>query len=216
MRDVRHLQTSTTLPRGWSRTYPNLVSMEAVKGAECYSFDSSLPAKAPAHNVLAAFARNVVGPMDYMPVVLDDNVYPHVTTWAHELALAVVFESGLLHFGDGPAAYAKLSGAALQYLKDVPAAWDDTRFVSGEPGRHVVLARRRGDEWFLAGISALDSRLPLTFALGFLSPGPRRATLIEDGAGPRATVERELTVSRDSPLTLELQPFGGFVARQRS
>ncbi|MBM4029937.1 MAG: glycoside hydrolase family 97 protein, partial [Planctomycetes bacterium] len=78
-----------TLPRGWSRTYPHLMTMEAVRGEECYSFDKRFTAEAPTHNVIIPFTRNVVGPMDYTPVMFADNVYPHLTTYTHELALPV-------------------------------------------------------------------------------------------------------------------------------
>ena len=77
------------------------MSMEAVRGEECYIFDPQFPTEAPCHNTILPFTRNVVGPMDYTPVMFADNVYPHLTTNAHELALSVVFESGWLHFADG-------------------------------------------------------------------------------------------------------------------
>ncbi|RMF89190.1 MAG: glycoside hydrolase family 97 protein, partial [Planctomycetota bacterium] len=83
-----------TIPRGWQRTWPHLMSMEAVKGAECYTFAADFPANAPVHNTILPFTRNAIGSMDYTPVAFSDERYPHITTNAHELALSVVFESG--------------------------------------------------------------------------------------------------------------------------
>ena len=133
-----------TLPRGWSRTYPHLMSMEAVRGEECYSFDQQFTTEAPVQNVILPFTRNAVGPMDYTPVMFTRTTFPHLTTNAHELALSVVFESGLLHFADGAEAYRSLPDAPKEFLKHVPTAWDETRFVAGEPGQLAVLARRNG------------------------------------------------------------------------
>lgn len=95
----------STIPRGWERTWPNLMSMEGVRGAEQYDFRPTYPEEAPWHNTVLAFTRNVVGPMDYTPVTFSDAMYPHVTTNAHELALAVVFESSLQHFADSVESY---------------------------------------------------------------------------------------------------------------
>jgi len=136
-----------TLPRGWSRTYPHLMTMEAMRGEECYSFDKLYPKMALTLNTIIPFTRNVVGPMDYTPVMFWDNVYPHLTTYAHELALAVVYESGWMHFADGTKAYLELPEAPRQFLKDVPAAWDDTKFIEGYPGKYIFIARRKGNQW---------------------------------------------------------------------
>ena len=141
-----------TLPRGWSRTYPHLMSMEAVRGAENYQFEPTFPALAPRHNSILPFTRNAVGPMDYTPVLLRNNVHPLVTTAAHEIALPVIFESGLLHFGGGPTSTGELEETPKEFLRKIPVSWDETRFLQGEPGSLVVLARRSGNTWYVAGI----------------------------------------------------------------
>ena len=86
----------STIPRGWSRTFPNLVSMEAVFGAEQYKYQARMSELGAWHNTVLPFTRNVIGPMDYTPVTFSDAKYPHQTTNAHELALSVVFESGIV------------------------------------------------------------------------------------------------------------------------
>ncbi len=99
-----------TIPRGWQRTYPNLMSMEAVYGAEWYNNAPVLTNKAAVHNTTLPFTRNVIGSMDYTPVTFSNSQHPHITSYGHELALAVVFESGLQHFADRPSAYESLAG----------------------------------------------------------------------------------------------------------
>ena len=113
-----------TVPRGWTRTWPHLMTMEGVRGAETYIFDGEFPAVAPRHNAILPFTRNAVGPMDYTPVTFSDNRYPHITTSGHELALAVVFESGLLHLADSAASYRAAPPAVRSVLSQIPAAWD--------------------------------------------------------------------------------------------
>lgn len=123
-----------TVPRGWERTYPHLLSMEAVRRAECYIFDAAYPSRAPEHHAILPYTRNVVGPMDYTPVTFSDNRHPRQTTSAHELPLSVVFESGWVHFADSPEGYRAQPPAVVEFLRRVPVAWDDTRWIDGEPG----------------------------------------------------------------------------------
>ena len=202
-----------TVPRGWSRTFPNLMSMEAVRGEECYIFDPKYPEKAPVQNTILPFTRNVVGPMDYTPVAFSDNRYPHRTTSGHELALAVLFESGLVHFADKPEAYQSLPSAPKEFLKTMPVAWDDTRFVAGYPGRFVILARRKGDIWYLAGVNGQNQRLEEHFKMGsWLEAGAYQMIKISDGTEAHTLVSETNQVTPDQELTVTFQPYGGFVA----
>jgi alpha-glucosidase len=209
-----------TLPRGWERTYPNLMTMEAVRGAECYSFDKEYPQKAPMHNVIQAFTRNVVGPMDYTPVMFADNTYPHITSYGHELALPIIFESGLLHFADAPKPYLSLPDGPKNFLKRVPAAWDETQFVAGEPGRFVILARRKGSDWYLAGINGRQIAEQVNVPLAFLASansaeagqGRYAMTLIADGKEPRTFDTRSQNVASRDSISVNLGPYGGFAA----
>ena len=202
-----------TLPRGWSRTYPHLMSMEAVAGAEQYKFNKDYPAKAAWHNTVLAFTRNVVGPMDYTPVTFSDSKYPHLTTYAHELALSVVFESGLQHFADSVAAYRALPTEALDFLKAVPAAWEESKLLAGAPGSLVVVARKGADGWYLAGISGQETAQTVRVDLSVLGPGPHTLSLVTDGTEPRALASETWTVPAGEMLALQLLPRGGFVAR---
>jgi alpha-glucosidase len=202
-----------TLPRGWSRTHPNLMSMEAVRGEECYIFDPKFPERAPVQNTITPFTRNVVGPMDYTPVGFSTNRYPHRTTAAHELALAALFESGWVHFADKPEAYLNLPLAPREFLKKLPVAWDDTRFVAGYPGQFVVLARRKGEQWYLTGVNGGNRPRTETIRPGaWLGAGSYKMTLIADGAEARLFASRKQTFKAGQDFLVRMLPFGGFVA----
>ena len=135
----------STVPRGWSREYPHLMTIEAVFGAEQYKFRQPFTTRAAGLNTVLPFTRNVIGPMDYTPVTFTDVRYPGTTTNAHELAQSIVFESGIQHFADSAEAYRSLPEAVKDFLRRVPAAWHETRGLGGEPGSFVVVARRDGD-----------------------------------------------------------------------
>ena len=151
--------------------------------------------------------------MDYTPVTFSDSRFPHLATYGHELALSVVFESGLQHYADSVEAYRALPSEALAFLQAVPAAWDESKLLAGEPGKLVVVARRKGNDWFIAGISGTDTAQTVTVSLGALGPSAHSLAMIVDGTGPRALTSAAKTVAAGGTLTVDLQPRGGFVAR---
>lgn len=204
----------STIPRGWQRTYPNLVTAEAVRGAENYKYDTAFPAGVPQRNTILPFTRNMMASMDFTPVTFSDSAYPHVTTSAHELALSVVFESGWQHFADKVSAYTSLPAGPKAFLQQVPTTWDDTRYVQGTPGQLVVLARRKGTVWYVAGIAGDSQARNLTVPLTFLDSGSYTATQITDGSTDRTFSDATTrTVTAADSLTPSLRGNGGFVAR---
>jgi hypothetical protein len=201
------------VPRGWARTYPNLMTYEAVKGAEWYNNIPDFTFEAPQHNSVLPFTRNVVGSMDYTPVTFTNSQHAHITSYGHELALSVLFESALQHMADRPDGYYQLPDAAKAFLKDVPSAWDDTRFVNGYPGREVTLARRKGEDWYIAGINAEDMEKKQTILFPFLPEGQQyRLTLITDGDHDKDLASQYQVVNRSSIVNVSLLRRGGFVA----
>jgi alpha-glucosidase len=181
--------------------------MEAVAGAEHYK-NRSARLVTPALNTTLPFTRNAVGSMDYTPVTF--SAAGRETSLAHELALSVVFESGLQHFADSPASY-DAQPIAREFLRQVPAAWDDTRFVGGYPGRSVTLARRHGSDWFVGSISS-EPATTLPVPLGFLAPGRSyQATIVTDSGG--ALVAEQRTVTRAGKVILRLAANGGVAMR---
>jgi len=200
-----------TLPRGWQRTYPNFLSAEAVLGAESYMYDDRFPEKAAELNTLLPFTRNVTGPMDSTPLGLAIKRYERKTTAAHELAVALIVTSGIIHYADTPQTYAAFPEAAREVLRDAPALWDETRCLAGEPGRLVVLARRAGATWFIAGLNGTAAPLSLDLDLEAFSTHPRRV-LIQEGEDALRQLSTE-AVSPSPRWTHQLPPRGGFVLR---
>lgn len=202
-----------TIPRGWSRTYPNLMTMESVRGAECYTFASSYPELAPASNTILPLTRNVIGSMDYTPVVFSSMKMPHRTTNAHELALSVVFESGWVHFADQVSAYQSLPETPKNFLKHIPTVWDEIQFLNGYPGKEIVLARRRGDVWYVAGINGENIPKKLQIPFHFLNRIHYTAEVIADGLNSASFTTKTLSITNQSVEEIEVAPFGGFVIK---
>lgn len=203
------------IPRGWQRTYPNLMSVEAVYGAEWYNNLPVLTDKAAAHNATLPFTRNVIGPMDYTPCTFSDSQHPHITTHAHELALPVVFESALQHWADSPESYLAQPAEVKEFIGYLPTVWDETRLVGGYPADYVVMARRRGDVWYVGALNGTDRTRTLPMDWGFLSPDSTYCvTLFEDSGNkenPWKTSTNQGSVG-NLPASLACEPRGGFVA----
>ncbi|MBQ7461817.1 MAG: glycoside hydrolase family 97 protein [Bacteroidaceae bacterium] len=194
-----------TIPRGWQRTWPNLLSTEGVYGAEWYNNVPHFTTKAARHNATLPFTRNVVGPMDYTPCAFSDSQHPHITSKAHELALTVLFESGLQHLADRPESFLAQPQEVQTFLGQLPTVWDETRLVNGYPGESAVLARRSGGTWYVAGINGKDEPQTLATNLRFIGKG--RIQMFSDDA------EGNWLISNPQKLPSEVscQPRGGFV-----
>ena len=197
-----------TIPRGWQRTWPNLLTTEAVYGAEWYNNVPTFTAKAAAHNATLPFTRNVIGPMDYTPCAFSNSQHPHITTHAHELALTVLFESGLQHLADRPESLLAQPAEVRQLFGTLPAAWDDTRLLAGYPGEQVVMARRSGSTWYVAGINGTDAVRSLPLPLSQLGEGLSLQTaFLDDGNGGWNI----LPAGSPLPSAVTCQPRGGFI-----
>jgi len=201
-----------TMPKGWRRTWPNLVSMESVRGEECYIFDPLFPELAPGNMTILPFTRNAVGPVDYTPCGFSDNTYAHLTTYGFELSLPVLLESGILHYTDTPASARALPGFAYDFLKTIPVVWEDTKYLTGYPGKEVVIARKNGKSWYIAGINGENMEKELTIDLSPLGEIPPEIELIVDGDGARDLQTAVLTPA-EGKIAIRLQPYGGFTGR---
>ncbi len=168
-----------TIPRGWQRTYPNLISTEGVYGAEWYNNVPTFTNKAASHNAMLPFTRNVVGPMDYTPCAFSDSQHPHITSLAHELALTVLYESGIVHLADSPESLLSQPKEVRDFFGMLPTAWDETKYVCGYPGESVVLARRKGKTWFVAGINGSDNAIEIDLG-DFFAKFNKKATIFWD------------------------------------
>jgi hypothetical protein len=200
-----------TVPRGWQRTWPNFLSAEAVLGTESYMFESRYTEKAAELNTVLPFTRNAIGPMDITPVACSPKKFARTTTAAHELAAAIIFTSGLIHYADKPQFFDSLPPQATQILRDAPARWDETRCLMGEPGRLVVMARRTNKTWLIAGINGTTEQVPVHLDLAAFRKLHRR-TLISEAENSHMQVAAS-PVLKYEDFSHQLPPRGGFILR---
>ncbi len=198
-----------TLPRGWQRTYPNLMSTEAVRGAEWYNNGPQFTEPAASHNATLPFTRNVVGSMDYTPCTFSDSQFPHITTNAHELALTVLFESALQHLADKPESYYAQPKEVQDFLSALPSTWDDTKLIEGFPGDYVVMARRKANKWYIGCVNGTSIDRFVTLDLSVLDGKIKSIQLFEDDDISAHTWR----ISTPQKVTKPIKcfPRGGFV-----
>jgi hypothetical protein len=151
--------------------------------------------------------------MDYTPVTFTNSQFPHITSYGHELALSVVFESGIQHMADRPSGYYELPDAAKKFLMDVPNAWDNTKLLDGYPGKYILLARNKGNDWYIGGISAEKYPVNKTLTFKYLPEGIRyKLTIISDGEHDKMLLTNYQVVDSSSTVKVRLLGRGGFVA----
>ena len=170
-----------TLPRGWARTYPQLLTVEAVRGFENVTFNQADADQEAQFCTILPFVRNAFDPMDYTPVNLY-KVYSNTirkTSNAFQLSLSVLFLSGVQHYAESPEGMSKVDDRVKNVLRELPSSWDEVKFLDGYPGKYVVLARRSGSRWYIAGINAQSSAQKISVNLSAF--GKKKATLITDG-----------------------------------
>jgi len=202
-----------TLPRGWQRTYPNLLTVEAIRGFEFVTFEQNNANLEPTHSCVAPFIRNVFDPMDFTPVCFSEvpNI-KRITTNGFELALSVIFCSGIQHFAQTPEAMAAVPDYVKDFMREIPSYWDDTRFIDGFPGKLVVIARKSKDTWYLAGINGEDIEKSINLELTFLE-SIKTGMLITDGTDNRSFKMQNITITPGKPLGIKLKRNGGFVIK---
>ncbi len=192
------------IPRGWQRTYPNMVTVEAVYGAEWYNNAPILTNRAAAHNATLPFPRNVIGPMDYTPCTFTDSQFPHITTHSHEAALPVVFESALTNWADRPSSYLSQSEMFKEFMSTLPTVWDETKLLGGYPGESVVIARRSGEKWYVGGLNGLDEAAVLSVDWSVLGAEPSEIIIFDDAHEDGARID-------SLPSSVDCTARSGFV-----
>ncbi|CAM3928335.1 Glycosyl-hydrolase 97 C-terminal, oligomerisation [Pedobacter westerhofensis] len=197
-----------TLPRGWARTYPHLMTTEAVRGFENVSFQQAEADREAEICATVPFARNLFDPMDYTPMNLYkiNNKIKRKTSSAFELALSVLFVSGIQHYAESAEGMAHVPENVQQFLRVLPARWDDVKFIDGYPGKYLVLARRSGSKWYIAGINSESAEKSVTFNT---LPFGKKATLIANGDGQLDF--RKETGKTSNAQKIMMPPQGGFV-----
>lgn len=199
-----------TLPKGWRRTYPNLLTMEAIRGAETYLFGKDYPMKAPGHITTIPFLRGVSGPTDYTPVGLSNRKYPRLTSDAFELALPIIIESGITHYTEKPDIIRNLPDFAIKYLKTCPTTWDETKYLAGYPGKDAVIARRKGKQWYIAAINGENKAKTIHIDLTELKIEKASAMTILDKS-ENEELHYESFILEKQKTEIHLKPFGGHI-----
>jgi hypothetical protein len=199
-----------TLPRGWNRTYPNLMTMEAVKGFEFLTFDQRNTDQEPTHCATLPFTRNAVGPMDFTPVAFSEiRGKQRRTSNAFELALSVLFQSGIQHYAEVPEGMAAQPAYVQDFIKKLPPRWANVKLLDGFPGEYAVLARQApSGGWYVAGINATDAPKTIQVDLGKL--GLKSGILITDGDTNRSFSTRAVA---GNTVSVTLPARGGFVVQ---
>lgn len=203
----------STFPRGWQRTYPNLLTMEAIKGFEFVTFGQENADKQPSHCAVIPFTRNLFDPMDFTPVCFSE--VPNIqrrTTNSFELALSVLFLSGIQHYAEVPEGMANVPVEVKQVLQEIPVAWDESRFIDGYPGKYVVVARKSAKNWYIAGINGEQQERTVSIPPRFLG-NVEASILLTSGVNSRSFEISRNGVSTERALDISLKPNDGFLLR---
>ena len=197
-----------TLPRGWERMYPNFASAEAVVASENLYFGQYRCDREAFSATLHPFIRNTVANMDFGGSTLNKVYNPfndtsrrgsiRRTSDVFALATAVLFQSYVQHFAMTPENLTDAPAWAVDFMKDVPAKWDEVKFIDGYPGHYVVLARRAGDKWYYVGINASAEARTVEVDLP-----AGTYTLYSDTVEPETAKAARKQYGRKAPLTLE-------------
>jgi len=200
-----------TLPRGWQRTYPHLLTTEAIRGFEMVTFGQHDADAEANHCTMLPFTRNAFDPMDFTPM----NLYKiqtsvkRKTSSAFELALSVLFLSGIQHYAESPEGMSHVPDFVKDFLRQLPNSWDDVRFIDGYPGKYVVIARKAGNKWYIAGINGEESARKISLDLG--SFHKRKATLIAEGDAELFSKQEIHLSGEPYSMVMEMKAKGGFV-----
>jgi hypothetical protein len=204
-----------TIPRGWHRTYPHLMTMESIRGFEFITFFQETADLAPRHCAIIPFTRNVFDPMDFTPMTFGE--IPGInrkTTVGFELALPTLFLSGIQHMAETPMNMAKAPHYVKDYLSQLPVKWEESKLLDGYPGEFVIMARRFGSDWYISGINADTVSRKVHMDLSFISS--QTLQVITDGNERNSFQSFEICGENNSTVALNMQPYGGFVIKSVS
>lgn len=204
-----------TLPRGWERMYPNFAGSEAVLASENLIFTQHANDTEAYNATLHPFIRNSVGSMDFGPVLLNkrhnrgnDGGTTRKTTEIFQLATAVLFQSPVQNFGITPNNLNEFPAFVIDFMKEVPTLWDETKYVAGYPGKYAVIARRSGDHWYVAAVNAEKEAKEVTIALPMFAG--KEVSFYSDNED-RSPRYKRVHVKKNGEVRLTIQPEGGAI-----
>lgn len=207
-----------TLPRGWERMYPNFVGSEAVLASEMLIFSQDVREKEAFYATLHPFIRNSVGSMEFGGVFMNKFLnrgnsrgQKRLTTDVFQIATGILFQNAVQMFALTPNNLTDAPAFLIDFMKEIPTTWDETRFIDGYPGKYTVIARRHGEQWYIAGVNALEEPLELELALPMVAG--KKVMLFSDNHGGEPLVT-ENRIKQNGKVSVTLQPNGGFVIKQ--
>ena len=207
-----------TLPRGWERMYPNYVASEAVLASENVFFTEDAAIREPFDLTLHPFCRNATAAMDWGGTIMNrymsrDNKSRHTrkTTDVFEMAASITIQTSIQCVAIQPNNLNELPQVELDFLKSIPTTWDETRYIDGYPGKYVVLARRHGNEWYIAGLNAESQAKKLTLKLPMLQPGQTISYYTDNKEGYAEL--RQVKVDKKGQVKVVMQPNGGCILK---
>ncbi len=207
-----------TLPRGWERMYPNFVSSEAVLASENVYFSDYHAKQEPFQLTMHPYCRNAVATMDWGGVIMNkylskDNKSRHLrqTTDAFELATAFTNQAAIQCVAIQPNNLQELPQTELDFLKKLPTTWDETRFIEGYPGQYIVLARRHGIQWYIAGLNARKEPLELQIDLSGYNISNQISDIVNKKTKQIETIQSTIKKKKKHITSITIQPNGGIV-----
>ena len=203
-----------TIPRGWERMYPNYAASEAVLASENLHFSQDFCNHEAVNACIHPFVRNTIGSMDFGGSALNkyynaDNKHGNhrVTSDVYALATAVLFQSAVQHFALAPNNLQDAPSWAIDFMKNVPTTWDEVKYIDGYPGKYIILARRHGDKWYIAGVNAETTTLKKTIDLSMLA-GAKKLMIYTDDASLNGSVK---VINSKRKLSITIPQNGGIV-----
>lgn len=197
--------------------YPNYVASEAVLASENVMFTEEAALREPFDLTLHPFCRNATASMDWGGVIMNrfmekDNKSRHSrkTTDVFEMASGITMQTSIQCVAMQPNNLSELPEVELDFLKMLPTTWDETRFVDGYPGSYVVLARRHGTEWYIAGLNAKSEPMKITIQLPMFAG--QKVSYYTDNKEGYAEL-RQLKVDKHGKAKVVMQPNGGFIIK---
>jgi hypothetical protein len=207
-----------TLPRGWERMYPNFVGCEAVLASEMLVFTQYLRDNEAFYATLHPFIRNSVASMEYGGVILNkyfnkgiSEEQKRLTTDAFQLATGILYQNPVQFFALTPDNLKDAPDFAIDFMRTIPTLWDETRYIDGYPGKYAVIARRNGENWYIAGVNAENSVKRLTLELPMLAG---ESVLMYNDRGDGTPYMETINIPANGRFSITIQPNGGFVLAQ--
>lgn len=206
-----------TLPRGWERLYPNFVGSEAVLASEMLIFSQDVREKEAFYATLHPFIRNSVASMEFGGVFFNKFLnrgnsrgQQRLTTDVFQIATGVLFQNPVQMFALTPNNLTDTPSFLIDFMKEIPTTWDETLYIDGYPGKYSVIARRHGEQWYIAGVNALEE--PLKLELNLPMVAGKNVTLYADNNNREPSINKS-KINKNGKTTVTILPKGGFVIK---